>query len=334
MRSGFRYRSDHAAKPAAVELRRGFTVTSINSLGTNQSLLWALQRQFAANAAKGTQSGSAATSSTSTSSASSSTSSSPNNGVTGSSSANVDPGLMSVFVAFQEQQSAPQGTGSQAGATGVSNMAQNLFDSIDTDGNGQISQSELENAVTSAGGTTVQADSLFNKISDGGSSVSESQLASALQQADGHHHHHHGGGADSAGGAGSSDPLMAALDGSSSANGVSTQVTVNPDGSTTTTLTYSDGTVVTETSPAASGGSAAGAGNANQSATGQSSTGQPGSGTTASADGSSTGASGTASTNAGGTAAQNQQNMEQMLSMLIKLQASMAQSPQVTTLAA
>lgn len=294
-------------------------MTSINTLGNNQSLLWALQQQFFANSTKGAQSASTGTgtaSNTSTSSAGSSTSSSPNNGVTGSSSANVDPNLMFVFVAFQEQQSAPQGTGSQTGATGFANRAQNLFNSIDADGDGQISQSELENAVTSAGGTTVQADSLFNKISDGGSSIGESQLASALQQADGRHHRHHGGAGGADGASGGSDPLMAALDGSSSANGVTTQVATNPDGSTTTTLTYADGTTVTMTTPAASG------------------SGQSGAGTTASTDGSSTGASGTASTSAGGTAAQNQQNMEQMLAMLVKLQASTAPSPQVTGLAA
>jgi hypothetical protein len=69
----------------------------------------------------------------------------------------------------------------------------------------------------------------------------------------GHHHHHHVAGSDGSNGAGassstsgsSSDPLLQALSGASS-----TQV-ANSDGTTTTSVTYADGSKVTLTSPPA-----------------------------------------------------------------------------------
>jgi len=208
---------------------------------------------------------------------------------------------------MQEQQSAPQGTSSQTPAMGAANSAQSLFNSIDTDGDGVISQAELEKAVTAAGGTTAQADALFNKISGGNGSVSENQLASALQKADGHHRHHHlGGTGGTQDGPDSGDPLSGLM-GGSTADGATSQVMTNTDGSTTTKLTYADGTTITMTNPASAGS---------------------GSGSSSGSDASTTGAG------ANGGPAQNQQDMRQMLAMLIKMQASMAQSPQVTALAA
>jgi Ca2+-binding EF-hand superfamily protein len=58
---------------------------------------------------------------------------------------------------------------------------QNLFDKIDANGNGSVSQSELDQAVTSAGGTTAAANALFGDLdpSDTGS-VSEPQFAQNL----------------------------------------------------------------------------------------------------------------------------------------------------------
>jgi hypothetical protein len=275
-------------------------------------VLWALQQRLAGGptATNGTPNPSPASSTNASpsSSSASSNSSTPNNGVTGSSSAALNPNSLFIFISMQEQQSSAQGTGSQASATGPSKAAQNLFNSIDTDGDGVISQAELEKAVTAAGGTTAQADALFNKISGGNGSVSESQLASALQKADGHHHHHHLGGMGGTAegtdaGSGSGDPLSALM-GGQNADGATSQVTTNSDGSTTTTLTYADGTSITMTTPGPSASSS------NSNAT-----------------------SGTNTASTTGTA-QNQQDMQQMLTMLIKMQASMAQSPQVTALAA
>jgi len=50
--------------------------------------------------------------------------------------------------------------GTSTGATGGS-LAQNLFSQIDSNGDGSISKSEMEQAVTAAGGTTQAADSLY-----------------------------------------------------------------------------------------------------------------------------------------------------------------------------
>ena len=58
---------------------------------------------------------------------------------------------------------------------------QNLFDKIDTNGNGSITQSELDQAVTSAAGTTTAANALFGDLDpDDTGSVSEQQFAQNL----------------------------------------------------------------------------------------------------------------------------------------------------------
>jgi Ca2+-binding EF-hand superfamily protein len=73
---------------------------------------------------------------------------------------------------------------------------------MDTDGDGEISQSEMESYVqTNLGGTTAQADSLFTALNNGSTgNLTQTQLQSDLQNAGapggvqgrGHHHHHHG----------------------------------------------------------------------------------------------------------------------------------------------
>jgi Ca2+-binding EF-hand superfamily protein len=72
-------------------------------------------------------------------------------------------------------------------------LAQSLFSQIDSSGDGSISKSELEQAVTKAGGSKDAADALYAKLDPNGTgSVSEQQLAQALFGALPHHHHHHG----------------------------------------------------------------------------------------------------------------------------------------------
>jgi Ca2+-binding EF-hand superfamily protein len=76
-------------------------------------------------------------------------------------------------------------------------LAQSLFSQIDSNGDGAITQSELEQAVTAAGGTKAGADALYAKLDpNNAGSVSEQQFAQGLSQAapPAHHHHHHGGG--------------------------------------------------------------------------------------------------------------------------------------------
>ncbi|HLN08105.1 MAG TPA: EF-hand domain-containing protein [Xanthobacteraceae bacterium] len=90
---------------------------------------------------------------------------------------------------------------SASGNSPRAQLAQSLFSQIDTNGSGSITQSELEQAVTSAGGTTQAADALYAKLdpNDTGS-VSEQQFAQTLSQLMPHHHHFHSEQADAGNG--------------------------------------------------------------------------------------------------------------------------------------
>jgi hypothetical protein len=143
-------------------------------------------------------------------------------------------------------------------------FSKQLFSLLDSDGNGSISKSEFETAFGQNGNNTL-ADQIFGKLdANGDGSVTQAELTNALngqgqsQQVPHHHHHHFGGmgglGASASGGAnGATDPL-AALGGNS-------QTVNNSDGSTTTTITYADGSTVSMTMPAASGSGAGSTGN-------------------------------------------------------------------------
>ncbi len=173
----------------------------------------------------------------------------------GPSSTSLDPGTMAALLALQDQS-----------ATGTQGPSQ-LFSELDTNGDGQISQSEFETALGNDGVDKSSADALFAKLdSNGDGSISQSELASA-QHAAGHHHHHHmhaggGGQADATSGQSTIDALLS----SASASGAQTQSTTNSDGSTTTTISYADGSTVEMTTPASS---ASGSGSAGSGATGQ-----------------------------------------------------------------
>jgi len=165
----------------------------------------------------------------------------------------IAPATMSALLAAQNQTS----TASTASApTSRADALKDLFSQLDTNGDGQVSKSEFENALGAGGTNLAQADDVFSKLDkNGDGSVSLDELTSALKGAGGkgHHHHHHVASSDGSSGAGdssgasgsSSDPLLQALNGASS-----TQVTKS-DGSTTTSVTYADGSKVTLTSPAA-----------------------------------------------------------------------------------
>jgi hypothetical protein len=154
-------------------------------------------------------------------------------GSSGSNSPQFSPDVMKALLSLQ---------GSQNGASKL----EQLFGKFDTDGDGQISQTEFENAI-GPDADKAKVDALFAKIDgNGDDSVSQDELQSAMQKA--HHHHHHA--AQGAGQQGS-DPLQALLS-SASADGATSQSASNADGSTTTTITYADGTKVEMTTPAAS----------------------------------------------------------------------------------
>jgi hypothetical protein len=168
----------------------------------------------------------------------------------------LSPATMGALLAAQSQSSA-----SASAPTSPSDALQDLFSQIDANGNGQISQSEFENALGAGGTNLAQADDVFSKLdTNGDGSVSLSELSSALKGSEGkggHHHGHVGGTSGSSDGTASSpnnagstagassDPLLQALAGASSTS------VANSDGSTTTSLTYADGSKVTMTSPAA-----------------------------------------------------------------------------------
>jgi hypothetical protein len=161
----------------------------------------------------------------------------------------ISPATMSALLDAQSQSS----TGATAtSSTSQSDPLKDLFSQIDTNGDGQLSKSEFENALGAGGTNIAQADDVFSKLDkDGNGNVSLDEMSSALK-GKGHQHHHHAAAGDSSGADGSAtDPLLQALQGASSTS------TTNSDGSTTTSLTYADGSKVTMTSAAAAASSAA-----------------------------------------------------------------------------
>lgn len=164
------------------------------------------------------------------------------------------PDTMSALLSMQSGQGGP--------AAGI---AQDVIAKFDANGDGQVSQSEFEQAIGS-GADQSGVDALFSKLdSNGDGSVSADELQSAMQKAHGGGHHHHVEASSDSGQQQGSDPLQALLSGAS-ADGTSSQTSTNSDGSSTTTITYADGTKLEMTSPAASsdGSSNGSSGNPNQ----------------------------------------------------------------------
>ena len=154
----------------------------------------------------------------------------------------ISPATMSALLAAQSQSSAGSAT---TAPIGRSEALKHLFSQLDANGDGQISQSEFESALGAGGTNIAQADDVFSKLDkDGNGTVSLDEMWSALRGKGHSHPHHVAGGSGGADGS-NSDPLLQALQGTSS-----TSVT-NSDGSTTTSVTYADGSKVTMTSPAA-----------------------------------------------------------------------------------
>jgi hypothetical protein len=174
--------------------------------------------------------------------------------------AQISPQTMSALLDAQSAAGSPT-----TATLSPSAALQDLFSQIDGNGDGQINKSEFESTLGAGGTNIAQADDVFNKLdTNGDGSVSLNELKSALQGAGGHHggHHFHVAGSGDADGADSSDasnadPLMQALDASSSSS------VTNSDGSTTTTVTYADGSKVTMTTPAASTRTGSGSSTAN-----------------------------------------------------------------------
>jgi hypothetical protein len=152
-----------------------------------------------------------------------------------------DPGTMAALLSLQGQ-GGPQGSSP-------------LFAKLDTDGNGQVSKTEFETTLGNAGVDQTSADALFDKLdANGDGSIDPSELAKA-RHGGGHHHHMHAeGGAQGSGSSGQGGP--ASLLSAPGAAGATSQTTTNADGSSTTTISYANGSKVEMTSPAIASGSA------------------------------------------------------------------------------
>jgi len=172
----------------------------------------------------------------------------------GSSSAPWSPDTMSALIAAQSQQILGQ-PGSGDSVQTSSKSSSSLISQLDANGDGSISQSDLDPPQKST------------------------------QQKGGHRHHHHpvggggeAGGAGSAGRAGSGDGAgsgggIGSGDGgidallASDATGATTRSAANADGSTTTTITYADGSKVASTTAPSDGGGSPSSGSGDRNAT-------------------------------------------------------------------
>ena len=136
--------------------------------------------------------------------------------------AQISPSTMTALLAAQGQ--------SQTGAATPASVSpatalQNLFSQIDANGDGQITQSEFENALGAGGTNIAAADHVFGQLDKSGDgTVSLGELKSALQG--GHRHVHAAGSTGSTdvdgttdgsatNGSTSTDPLLQALAASS-----------------------------------------------------------------------------------------------------------------------
>jgi len=158
----------------------------------------------------------------------------------------LDPNTLDALISAQGKQT---NTGN-----GTSSL-QTLFTKFDANNDGQISQTEFENAI-GPNADKSQVDALFQRIdANGDGSISQDELASAINTAQSHsrhHHHHHHMSGDTTSSSGSGQGGLGDLLSAAGANGATTQTTNNADGTSTTIITYADGSTVSMTTPAAS----------------------------------------------------------------------------------
>jgi hypothetical protein len=178
----------------------------------------------------------------------------------------LSPSLMNYLMQLQSEEtgstpittttasSTSAATATPASSDGSQDPIQQLFDKIDTSGDGEINKSEMEAFFKANGGTTAQADTAFTALDPSGASgISESQFASGLLDSSQASLTAVG----STGGAASTQSLESMLQQEAASGGTSSTVT-GSNGSTTTTVTYADGTkieLITPASPNSSGSS-------------------------------------------------------------------------------
>jgi len=182
---------------------------SIGGIGTSQAtnpLLASLLSRL------DTTSSSSATTDTDDTDFAPDTTSPPSNALSGSTTAQVSDTVLGVLVGMQQMSDGADS------ATSSNSPLDQVFQAMDTNGDGSVSQSEMETYLEQQGATQGQADAMYASLDQSGSGgVSESQMQTALQQGGqvhhggGGHHHHHGG----VSGSSSSDPadqLLQAID--------------------------------------------------------------------------------------------------------------------------
>jgi len=141
--------------------------------------------------------------------------------------ASLSPETMAQLMSLQEQRPG-------SAADRVAARAQSLFGRMDANQDGQIDQTEFEN-VFGANADTSKVDGLFNALdADGNGAISQDELTAAAQQSHARHHHHRH--MRSSGAGGPADMLMAATQGattqtSSNADGSTTTTISYADGS-------------------------------------------------------------------------------------------------------
>jgi Ca2+-binding EF-hand superfamily protein len=122
--------------------------------------------------------------------------------LTGTDQSRLSDQILALLVQLQQQtqtdgsqtasanNSAAPGSGSTTGAP-----VHALFSAMDSNGDGIVTEAEMETYIQQQGGTQSQADKLFATLTQNGSSgISENQLASDVaqgQKAHHRHHHHH-----------------------------------------------------------------------------------------------------------------------------------------------
>jgi hypothetical protein len=133
----------------------------------------------------------------------------------------------------------------QSGTSVLSSQQQKVFGELDTDGDGKITGDELK--ADFGPQNSKAADYVMGKLDkDGDGSVSADEFGAGTTRT-AHRHHMHAGPPP---GQGSQDPLAQLL----SADGANSTSSANSDGTSTTTITYADGSKVSMTSAPSSSG--------------------------------------------------------------------------------
>jgi len=196
---------------------------SINAIGSPSQLLAAMLSKLVSTTST---TSSSSTSDTASGASPAATASSSDTALTGSGKGDLSSDILGLLMMMQNDPSASAAGASAAGASAAgtsaagtpttstssigSNPLSSLVSAIDTNGDGTISQSELESYITAKGGTQDEADALYANLNQNGSgNLTQTQLASDLQNAGsgagpgaahhGHHHHHQTPSADTVG---------------------------------------------------------------------------------------------------------------------------------------